>query len=225
MLSEVLAPFVPFLAEELYRQLTGGESVHLLDWPKAGAVDTDVVDDMAQIRAVITAGLAERAAAGIKVRQPLASITLHATGAERLGLLKEILLEELNVKEANFKEATPVKSDNTDVNNSTAEIHGFSLELDTEITPELKREGMMREIIRHVQNTRKDAGLQVDDRIVLQLGSDHEELKAVWQDPARAEIIEQETLAVSLNETELDDSCAAVVKIDTATLGIKLHKA
>jgi len=224
MLSQVLAPFVPFLSEELYRQMTGGESVHLLDWPKAGSVDAEVIDDMAQIRAIITAGLAERAAAGIKVRQPLANITVQAPQAKRLASLKDILVEELNVKEAVFEETTPVNVANNDVDNSTTQNHGFSLTLDTEITDELKREGLMREIIRHIQNTRKDAGLQVDDRIVLQLGSDHAELKAVWQDSICAETIKQETLAVSLNETELDDSCAAVVKIDTATLGIKLHK-
>src|SRR6185437_13378344 len=73
-LSMVLAPFVPFLAEELYQKLTGGESVHLLDWPKAGRVDDLALERMAYVRNVINEGLSQRAAGGIKVRQPLGDL-------------------------------------------------------------------------------------------------------------------------------------------------------
>jgi isoleucyl-tRNA synthetase len=210
-LSLVLAPFVPFLAEELYRQLTGGESVHLLDWPTAGATDEAVIADMALVREVITTGLAQRAAAGIKVRQPLAKAQIGNVETVRITPLQDIILEELNVKELAF-----AYQDVTDGVN-------FKLELDTEITPELHREGLMREIIRQVQNARKQAGLQVDDRIVLQLGSDHDELAATISEYADA--IKQETLAVSLNEGELPKAFGAAVKIEVAELGIKLCKA
>src|SRR5205085_2261326 len=75
-LSLVMAPFTPFLAEELYRQLTGGESVHLLDWPVAGHLDELLIRDMRLVREAITSGLALRAQAGIKVRQPLAKVNI-----------------------------------------------------------------------------------------------------------------------------------------------------
>lgn len=210
-LSLLLAPFVPFLAEELYRQLTGGESVHLLDWPAAGAVDEAVVADMALAREVITTGLAQRAAAGIKVRQPLAGAQINNVDAARVTPLQDIILEELNIKSLMF------------VDQNVTDGVNFALELDTEITPELHREGLMREIIRQVQNARKQAGLHVDDRIVLQLGSDHDELMATINE--HAETIKQETLAVSLNEGELTKAFGVAVKIEVAELGIKLCKA
>ncbi len=82
----------------------------------------------------------------------------------------------------------------------------------------------MREIVRNVQNARKQAGLEVDDRIELQLGSDHADVAAAFTTPELAAIIKQETLATSLNEGEIEDACATVVKIEASTLGIKLKK-
>src|SRR5439155_11081027 len=70
-LSLVLAPFTPFMAEELFRSLTGRESVHLCDWPGDGQVNGLILKEMAEVRELITQGLAQRAEAGIKVRQPL----------------------------------------------------------------------------------------------------------------------------------------------------------
>lgn len=204
-LSMVMAPFTPFLAEELYQKLTGGESVHLLDWPEARTVNEGLVAQMEHLRLAITEGLALRAQAGIKVRQPLASVSLAAT-QQIPAEFDDILKEELNVRSVQRGEAK-------------------ILSLDTELTPELKREGVMREIIRQVQNTRKQAGLEVDDRIELQLGSDHQEVREAYEDAQLAEIIKQETLATSLNRGELNDAYACVVKVEAAELGIKLRKA
>lgn len=207
-LSMVLAPFTPFLAEELYQKLTAGESVHLLDWPTTGAVDADLIRDMAVAREYITVGLAERAKQGLKVRQPLARVFVpaHPLFDQPYGTeLTAILEEELNVK--------------------AVETGAEQVALDTVLTPELKREGLMREIIRHVQNARKQAGLEVSDRIHLQLGSDHEVLQQVFADEQCVSQIRQETLAQSLNDGELQDSYATVVKIDAIELGIKLTKA
>ena len=209
-LSLLLAPFTPFLSEELYRLLTGGESVHLLDWPKAGVVDERLISRMAYVRDIINEGLSQRAEASIKVRQPLRSVTITENGTLLDDELKSIIAEELNVKEVK----TQPKTD------------GLSSQLiavmDLRITPELKREGVAREIIRNVQNTRKNAGLNVDDRIDLQLGSDHQEIVAAFNDPKLAELIKKETLAVSLNASELEDAYAEAVNIDAAELGIKL---
>ena len=195
--SMIMAPFTPFLAEELYQKLTGGESVHLLDWPEPGAIDEDLIAHMAAARAAITEGLALRAQAGIKVRQPLASLAL----LELPEVYKEIIAEELNVKEV---------------------IWGKELALDTTLTPALKSEGLMREVIRQIQSARKAADLKVDNRIGLVLVTDDHELRQAIHD--HADIIKQETLAVDLTDDGEGDF-EAETKIEGAGLTIKLQKA
>ena len=196
-LSIVLAPFTPFLAEELYQKLTGGESVHLLDWPKVGHVNELVVQDMETVRDYVNQALSLRAKERIKIRQPLAKVTVPSLG--QFVNFEDILKDELNVKEVG-------KSD--------------ELALDFTLTPELKREGLMREVVRHVQAARKEAGLNVDDRILLNLSSDDEELaKAVSE---YAEIIKTETLANDL--TAQDYSYKTVVKVEGSELALSLEK-
>ncbi len=208
-LSMIMAPFTPFLAEELYRKLTGGESVHLLDWPEQGEVDETVLRDMAQTRAVIEQGLAARMLkneheAQVKVRQPLASLTY---GSEmRLGVFYEsIIADEVNVKEVIF--ASQVK---------------LAISVDKNITPELQREGMMREVIRAVQNARKQAGLNVDDRIVLELCAHDPELTQAIEE--HQVTIGAETLTESFQEAG-DDAFATQAEIDGSKLDIALRKA
>jgi isoleucyl-tRNA synthetase len=212
-LSVLLAPFVPFLAEELYQKLTGGESVHLLDWPKAGEVDQQSLDNMAIIREVINEGLSLRASNKLKVRQSLRSVALAGKGLEFLvrrapqaEFYVSILVEELNVKDV-------------DLQPSEASL---SVELDTELTPELKREGLMRELVRQVQTARKSAGLQIDDRIVLAIVSDDTEVLKTLEE--HAETLKGETLAVSLNEAAPDDYVVDLT-IDGYAVAINLAKA
>ena len=151
-LSQLLAPFTPFLAEELYQKMTGkNESVHLLSWPAAGVIDTEVLENMARTRQIIEGALALRMQKSdtedqIKIRQPLSKLTYP--GDKLDDFYEQIIAEEVNVK--------------------TVE-NGEQLTLDKTLTPELKEEGTAREIIRAVQSARKHAGLQVDDQIKLSL--------------------------------------------------------
>ncbi|MDZ7744297.1 MAG: isoleucine--tRNA ligase [Candidatus Saccharibacteria bacterium] len=208
-LSIVLAPFTPFLAEELYQKLTEGESVHLLDWPQIGKVDEVIIDQMAYTRRVINEGLSQRAAAGIKVRQPLKTVRVDGAEAflgDNVQELAAIITEELNVKEW-----VSEGSGKTDM----------KVELETNITPELKREGLAREVIRHVQSARKQAGLEVDDRISLSLSTDDDELKQSIQE--QSHIIKHETLANHLTKDGAG-GVESIAKVDGIELAIKISK-
>ena len=204
-LSQVMAPFVPFLSEELYRNLTGEESVHLTDWPKAGHINELVVADMETVRDYVNQALSLRAKSKMKIRQPLASVTVPTLG--KFVSFEDVLTEELNVKKV---------------------IQGEELALDFELTPELKSEGLMREIVRHIQSARKAADLNVDDRINLSLVADGLVASAVAD---HAETIGEEVLATNLSysaSTELFDtegSFTSEVTIDGDPLTITLHKA
>ena len=215
-LSYMLAPFTPFLAEELYHNLTGdNESIHLKDWLPAGEIDNSMLRDMNALRTAVNDGLSKRASEGIKVRQPLASVKLintisQDTPAEVAQFLVDIAKDELNVKSVEI------------VTDSESESAQPSVVYDLTITPELKREGLMREIIRHVQSARKQAGLQIDDRIVLSISSDDSEISQAID--AFADVIKAETLAVELNsaagESEKYDA-----KIEGKLVEISLKKA
>ena len=199
--AAVVAPFVPFLAEELWLNMTGGEegeSVHLLNYPKNVEVDQKALDDMARCREIITEGLALRMVRDdeygqIKVRQPLASLTY--AGEKLDDFYESIIAEEVNVKKV---------------------THGKKLVLDKKLTDELREEGFVRELIRFVQAARKKAGLNVDDRIKLSVSVDV---------PAKhLATLKNEVLAT---EFTADGNYAydEVVKIEGQNVTISLEKA
>jgi isoleucyl-tRNA synthetase len=224
-LSLVLAPFTPFLAEELYRQLTGGESVHLCDWPPAGKINNELLQQMAQVRGIITVGLAARARAGLKVRQPLASVSIDKD-VTLPPAFEEIIKEELNVKAVIRDQISEAAGRPVSENVAAQGLQqGVAAVLDTDLTPELLQEGLMREVVRHVQTARKQAGLQVDDRIVLALDTRNQALAAAVT--AFADTIAAETLATDLttNGTAEAYSFNSVANIDAAELAISLQKA
>ncbi|HMI09839.1 MAG TPA: isoleucine--tRNA ligase [Candidatus Saccharimonadales bacterium] len=198
-LSYVLAPFTPFLADELYQKLTGDESVHLKDWLPAGHVNELVVTDMEEVRDYVNQGLSLRAQNKLKVRQPLASVTVPRLG--EFVNFEDILKDELNVKAVRV---------------------GKELALDTKLTPELKREGLMREVIRHVQSARKAAGLNIDDHISLVLKTDDTDLQAAINE--HADTIKSETLADNLTKTG-EKSYEATAKVEGVELTVGLQKA
>ena len=165
-LSKMTAPFIPFLSEEIYRQITENRkqltnSVHLEYWPKVNkkSIDKKLEEKMGKVREIAARALAERAKAGIKVRQPLNELQIGRLFSRRNSDLKkenellELIKEEVNVKKITF---------------------GKSLKLDTKITPELKEEGIIREIIRNIQEMRKKANLKPKDRIKVWYSGDSE---------------------------------------------------
>ena len=200
----------------MYHNLTGdNESIHLKDWLPAGEIDNSMLRDMNALRTAVNDGLSKRASEGIKVRQPLASVKLintisQDTPAEVAQFLIDIAKDELNVKSVEI------------VTDSESESTQPSVVYDLTITPELKREGLMREIVRHVQSARKQAGLQIDDRIVLSISSDDSEISQAVD--AFADVIKAETLAVELNSAA-DESEKYDAKIEGKLVEISLKKA
>lgn len=209
-LSHVLAPFTPFLAEELYQKLTGGESVHLRDWPEAGVVNDGVVAQMARTRQIIETGLSQRmfkdeVEQQVKVRQPLQTLSY---GDEKL----ESALEQMIAEEVNVKRVVHV-----------ADVGEGFVSVDKTITPELHREGLAREVIRNVQSARKKAGLEVDDRIALALLTHSNDLREAITE--YAETIKAETLTESLFLESRDYAHLSDCKVEGTELIIGLQKA
>jgi len=220
-LSYILAPFTPFLAEELYCNLTGdNESIHLKDWLTAGAVNDQALADMSRTRELINNGLSLRMKqdehqVSIKVRQPLQSAAY--AGAKLAEYYEQIMAEELNVKEIRWIENLDEHLADYEVAEGAIKPESW-IEISKQLTPELKREGLMREVIRHVQSARKKAGLQVDDRIMLQLTTDDEQLRQAIDE--HAELIAAETLATFGQS----DAYSTTVVIEGAELQITLQR-
>jgi isoleucyl-tRNA synthetase len=198
-LSKLTAPFTPFMADDIYRQLTTRQSVHLQEFPvgNQSLVHTKIEQEMDAVRDYITEGLRLRAEAHLKVRQPLAEV--RVPGCPKY--LLDVLREELNVK----KVVTGAKE----------------VGMDMTLTPDLKREGLMREVVRNVQSARKAAGLQVDDRIKLVLSTHDSGLQQAIDEHAKT--IKTETLANHLT-TDGSGDFQSDVQIEKMLLTIKLSR-
>lgn len=145
-LARLAAPVMPFLAEVIYKGVsTEFESVHLSNWPEVSTVDEALLKDMQVVRVLASKGLEARERAGVKVRQPLARLTVGSLPQD--AELQAILRDELNIKEV-------VEDPQL----------GEDVVLDTELTKELKEEGMVREMVRRIQAWRKEEGLSIADR-------------------------------------------------------------
>ena len=170
--AQVLAPFTPFLSEELYQKMTGsGKSVHLLNYPQSVETDSKVISDMSRTRQIITDTLSLRMQKSdtedqIKVRQPLAS--LEYPGEKLDDFYEQIIKEEVNVKSVK---------------------NGKELKLDKTLTKELREEGYARDLIRAIQSARKHAGLNMDDHIKLSLSA---KIPEKYIDLVKAEVLADE---------------------------------
>ncbi|MDD4333067.1 MAG: isoleucine--tRNA ligase [Patescibacteria group bacterium] len=211
-LSKVIAIFMPFMAENLWQRLTGNnfkdenKSVHLESWPTAHNMENithnKLLEEMVVVRKIVELGLAKRDEAGIKVRQPLQELRIknYELRMEYLELVKD----ELNIKEIKCEKGN-------------GEI---AVELNTEISEELKLEGVKREIVRFVNALRKDAGLSIQDRVEIYWQSDGAGVKEAFE-LFKDEIL-KDTLSVSLTQGEGGENKKEVnVNGEKCILGIK----
>lgn len=281
-LCRVLAPLAPLVSEEIWRGLTGGRSVHLVDWPdmsgELGAVfapDDALVATMDELREAVSSALALRKAHALRVRQPLSSLTVVSESVDALAPYTGLLEGELNVRQVvlerldesaaqrygiseqltvNARAAGPrlgrgvqavikaAKAGAWDTVNGEVVVHtadgdvpliateydlvtvvdtdaadaraaavlgtGGFIVLDVALSDELIAEGVARDVIRDVQEARKNAGLNVSDRIVLDLVVDASEVEAV---STHRDLIARETLATSVTVSAGDRKIAVAV--------------
>ncbi|MBU2635443.1 isoleucine--tRNA ligase [Patescibacteria group bacterium] len=166
-LLKLIAPVMPFFAEEMYNKLKTGnmpESVHLCDWPKSGKTDNKLEEKMTQVRDIVTLALAQRAETGIKVRQPLAKLTIENKIDKDL---LELIKDEVNVKKITF---------------------GKELKLDTKITKELREECQNRDWIRNVNKIRKKQNLIPKDIVIIDTTTDVRDIEVLKKEVNAKEI-------------------------------------
>jgi len=196
-LSKLLAPFTPFLAEELYQNLVcstfpnAPDSVHLADFPVADKdkIDKQLADDTRVVMEVCSMGRSVRSEAGIKVRQPLPKLSIKVKSEAEKNAIRRLesqVLEEVNVKRLEFLKKIP-----------TSAPVKFMVSLDTNISPELAAEGMAREIVHRLQTMRRSAGFDIADYITTYYQGEAY-IRQVMED--FADYIKQETLSRQLIE-------------------------
>ncbi|MFH1598441.1 MAG: isoleucine--tRNA ligase [Patescibacteria group bacterium] len=195
-LNKVLAPFAPMISEAFYQELNEEQrSIHLEDWPEpAKKVDEELLTEMETVRLLVEKVLAIRKEAGIKVRQPLASVQVKGKAIK--DQLLDLAKDELNVKEVNF-----VKQLEPGAKWAVKE----NVALNTEVSDVLAEEGTVREIIRSVNQLRKKQKLTVSDQIKVIYQADSDQL-AKLVDNNKEEILKS-TISFALEKgTVADDS-------------------
>lgn len=224
--SKIIAPTLPFIAEELYQKVkekknkakphpkdavarshTAGfrESVHLETWPKGGTLkpsDKRLVIDMADAKTIASLGLEARAKAGIKVRQPLSRLKVKSEKLKGKNEFLELIQDELNVKKIEFDKKLEQ-----------------GVYIDTTITPELKKEGQYRELVRNIQDLRKKEGFTTKDRMVLEVETvknGEDLIKSFAHDIKRICLLKDITFAQTVTGEE--------IKIDDLTFMVRLEK-
>jgi isoleucyl-tRNA synthetase len=197
-----MAPFAPFFAEELYREVGGTmESVHLEDWPKAEPHDVKILTMMEVVRNLSSKGLEARNSAKINVRQPLQSLKVSSSFRDMLNDLEaqRVMQDEVNVKEVVFVD---VKED--------------EVVLDINITASLKEEGMIRELLRAIQDLRKEKGLTVKDKAVLYIEVEKSGLDLIQKN---TDLIKKTT---SLSEIKLNKIEEDAISVEVGDLILKI---
>ena len=193
-LSLVMAPFLPYLSEHIWMSLGKKSSVHLELWPdvESDLIDVELLQQMESARQIVEMGLALRDEAGIKVRQPL--WVLEYNGVELPRALEIMIAEELNVKEVILE-----KNLLSDEGWPDGWLHrtgnNITVALNTEIDEELKVEGALRELVRQINNQRKNQGLTIHDRVKLVYNTSGESLTKLFANEKLTEKLKQSVLA------------------------------
>lgn len=168
--ARLIAPFMPFIAEDLYRRLSvedKKESVHLESWPDVGVAASDILSEMEVVRKMVEAALALRAESGMKVRQPLSELSYKLEDKKVLSDdMLGIIEDEVNVKHVVFDEEIRITAENNG-DHKLSDNAGMLVSLNIALTPLLKEEGQLRDLIRTIQDMRKKAGLNPSDRITV----------------------------------------------------------
>jgi isoleucyl-tRNA synthetase len=183
--AKMLAPFMPFLAEVVYQQVDGGflgredrASVHLEDWPEADEVDHAAIEAMGEVRAIVSRALDRREEAGRPVKQVLSRMSVTTSSGDMSEDLQQVIAEEVNVKFVSVQKGE------------------LAVDLDLELTEELIREGLVREVTRRVNQLRKETGLTIQDAIDLKIWSGEGQVRLMFDEHADA--IKEGTLASSV---------------------------
>ena len=177
-LALAVAPILPFSAERIYQALNGvNESVHLEKYPtttRPSATQAKLIKDMEVVREICSAGNRLRSQARISLRQPLQQLFVEgSTEIKHSKDYQQIVIDELNIKKLIF--TAPKKG----LRVEEARVGENVVSLDTNIDQELKEEGLLRELLRQLQNARKKAGLKVGQRVVLRYCTKDEEIRTV----------------------------------------------
>jgi isoleucyl-tRNA synthetase len=213
-----MAPFTPFIAEEIYQSIPNSskskglkESVHLEDWPegseKVKVESGKILEDMELVRKITEMGHALRKEVGIPVRQPLQTLSVNNELSDEL---QALIADELNVKEIRQGASTDSQT--------VKEDGHVRIALNTDLTPELKKEGLVREIVRAINQKRKEQKLTRDDRIVVGYKAEDSLLKEVFVD--YEEDIKSAVLADRLEE----EGGGEQLKIDGNILELHIEK-
>ena len=279
-LTRVVAPLLPMVSEEIHRNLTDDESVHLTDWPDAESLpdDPDLVRDMDRVRDVCTATLFLREERGLRTRLPLRSLTVAGRDSERLAPFVELIADEVNVKQVELTDDLAAHAefvlrpngrvlgpklggdtqkvmgaarngewtrdgDRVVVAGHTLEPGEFELSLkpregetaqalrtndavavlDVEVTPELAAEGKARDLVRLVQQARKDADLVVTDRIRLRISTPSADLQAAIE--AHRAWIAAQVLATEVDTSLLGQGHTASGEIEGDVVEVEIERA
>jgi len=232
-LVKLMAPVMPFLTEEIYQNLVRGvdrsapESVHLNEYPRAQAAERDerLETEMALVRKLVSLGHSAREKSKTKVRQPLASAFIKLATGHEYGMLdayRDVIREELNVKRVEYATAghersvleSPHYASETDGNHLVA--------VNTELTEELRHEGLARDLVRRIQNLRKEAGFDVADRIRLSYKASPGMQKAIQ---AFGDYIRQEVLGTEMTAGDAEAGEARKdFKISGETVSVALTR-
>jgi len=210
-IAKLFAPFMPFMSEEVYQRTktdTMPESVHLCSWPEAYVQDDTVLENMKTVREVVSDALQVRSASGIKVRQPLQSVTIASTLVASDMALNEILRDELNVKEV------------------ILDVDTEKITIDTVISSELQQEGDARELMRAIQGARKDGGLEPRDVVTLFIGVAGGLALPEFINTCKSDItktVGAESIVAEPNIANLENSKTLTINEQEITFAIKLQ--